>query len=57
MLGLGIGLPLLKLIDPEGVPKALLGAVLSVLIRGVESSPEVRELLADPDRQTLPSSR
>ena len=56
MLGLGIGLPLLKLIDPEGVPKALLGAVLSVLIRGVESSPEVRELLADPDRHTVPSA-
>ncbi|MBA3809443.1 MAG: TetR/AcrR family transcriptional regulator [Solirubrobacterales bacterium] len=50
MLGLGIGLPLLKLIDPDGVPGSLLGAVLSVLIRSVESSAEVRELLADPDR-------
>jgi AcrR family transcriptional regulator len=49
MIGLGLGLPMLKLIDSEAVPPALLGAVLSVLIRAVEASPEVRELLADPD--------
>jgi AcrR family transcriptional regulator len=48
MLGLGLGLPMLKLIDPGAVPDSLLGAVLSVLIRAVESSPEARELLADP---------
>ena len=56
VLGLGVlGLPLLRLIDPDGVPKALLGAVLSMLIRGVESSAEVRELLADPDRESVPN--
>lgn len=47
MLGLGIGLPMLKLIDPDTVSPSLLGAVLSVLIRAVESSPEARALLAD----------
>jgi AcrR family transcriptional regulator len=49
MLGLGLGLPMLKLIDPGAVPDSLLGAVLSVLIRAVESSAQARELLADPD--------
>jgi AcrR family transcriptional regulator len=49
MLGLGLGLPMLKLIDPDAVPDSLLGVVLSLLIRAVESSPEARELLADPD--------
>lgn len=49
MLGLGLGLPMLKLIDPHAVPDSLLGAVLSVLIRAVESSAQARELLADPD--------
>jgi AcrR family transcriptional regulator len=50
MLGLGLGLPMLKLIDPHVIPDSLLGAVLSVLIRAVETSPETRELLADPER-------
>jgi hypothetical protein len=49
MLGLGIGLPMIKLIDPDSVSTSLLGAVLSVLIRTVESSPDARALLADPD--------
>jgi AcrR family transcriptional regulator len=49
MVALGVGLPMLKLIDPEAVPASLLGAVLSVLIRATESSPEARRLLADPD--------
>ena len=49
MLGLGLGLPMLKLIDPGAVPDSLLGAVLSVLIRAVESSAQARELLSDPD--------
>jgi AcrR family transcriptional regulator len=53
MLALGLGLPILKLIDPESVPSSLLGGVLSVLIRSTESSgeagSEMRELLADPD--------
>jgi hypothetical protein len=50
VVGLGVGLPMLRLIDPEAVPASLLGAVLSVLIRATESSGEARELLADPDR-------
>jgi AcrR family transcriptional regulator len=49
MLGLGLGLPMLRLIDPDSVPASLLGAVLSVLIRTAESDPQSRELLADPD--------
>src|SRR6185312_15687614 len=32
MLALGLGIPILKLIDPENVPASLLGGVLSVLI-------------------------
>ncbi len=48
MLALGLGLPMLKLIDPDTVPPSLLGAVLSVLIRAVESSPEAGMLLAGP---------
>jgi AcrR family transcriptional regulator len=48
MIALGVGLPMLKLIDPESVPAPLLGGVLSVLIRAVESSGEARELFADP---------
>jgi AcrR family transcriptional regulator len=49
MLGLGIGLAMLKLTEPDTVPASLLGAVLSVLIRTIESSAEARALLADPD--------
>ena len=45
-----IGLAMLKLIDPEQVSASLLGAVLSMLIRAAEADPQVRELLADPDR-------
>jgi AcrR family transcriptional regulator len=48
MLGLGIGLAMLKLTEPDTVPASLLGAVLSVLIRTTESSAEARALLADP---------
>jgi AcrR family transcriptional regulator len=50
MLGLGLGLPMLRLIDPETVPASLLGAVLSVLIRATEGDAGARELLAEPDR-------
>ncbi len=49
MVALGVGLPMLKLIEPDAVPASLLGAVLSVLIRATESSAEARELLADPE--------
>jgi AcrR family transcriptional regulator len=47
MLGLGVGLGMLKLTDPETVPDALLGAVLSILIRALETDAQARELLAD----------
>jgi AcrR family transcriptional regulator len=50
MVALGVGLPMLKLIDPDTVPASLLGAVLSVLISATESSSRARELLADPDK-------
>jgi AcrR family transcriptional regulator len=56
MIALGVGLPIIKLIDDD-VPASLLGAVLSVLIRSVESSAEVRALLADPDRGLTPVAR
>jgi AcrR family transcriptional regulator len=56
MIALGVGLPIIKLIDDD-VPASLLGAVLSVLIRSVESSAEVRALLADPDRALTPVAR
>jgi AcrR family transcriptional regulator len=49
MLGLGLGLPMLKLIDRDSVPASLLGVVLSVLIRTAETDPDARALLADPD--------
>jgi len=45
-LGLGLGLAMLKLADPDTVPDALLGNVLSMLIRTLESNPEARALLA-----------
>ena len=50
MLGLGVGLSMLKLTDPDSVPAPLLGAALSVLVRAVESSPQARELFADLDK-------
>jgi AcrR family transcriptional regulator len=46
MLGLGLGLGMLELTDPPTVPAQLLGSVLSVLIRALETLPEARELLA-----------
>jgi AcrR family transcriptional regulator len=47
VIGLGVGLAMLKLIDPDTVSPGLLGAVLSMLVKAAESSPEVRELLAE----------
>ena len=49
-LGLGVGLAMLKLTDPDTVPDALLGNVLSMLIRTLESNPEARALLASASR-------
>ena len=56
MLALGVGLPMLRLIDPDTVPASLLGAVLSVLISATESSSRARELLADPEKLSTPGS-
>jgi AcrR family transcriptional regulator len=53
MIALGIGLQMLRLIDPATVPASMLGAVLSVLIRTAEDDPEARELLADPDARRV----
>jgi AcrR family transcriptional regulator len=50
MLGLVIGLPMVRLIEPEAVPASLLGAVMSVLIETVKSDEGARALLANPDR-------
>jgi AcrR family transcriptional regulator len=50
MLGLGIGLSMLELTDPDAVPVPLLGVALSVLVRAVESSSEARELFAQLDK-------
>ena len=45
MLGLGVGFAMLKLTDPQALSPALLGVVLSVLIRSMETNPEARELI------------
>jgi AcrR family transcriptional regulator len=52
MLGLGLGLSMLRLVDPQHVPAELLGTAVSVLVRAVESSEEAREAFAE-----LPSPR
>ncbi|HTD10170.1 MAG TPA: TetR/AcrR family transcriptional regulator [Solirubrobacteraceae bacterium] len=54
VIGLGMGLAMLKLIDPQQVPGSLLGTVLSMLIRTAEADPQVRELLAHPERSLAP---
>ena len=43
MLGLGLGLSILKLSEPEAVSSGLLGTTLSVLIRATESSAQAQE--------------
>jgi AcrR family transcriptional regulator len=56
VIGLGMGLAMLKLIDPQQVPGALLGTALSVLIRTAEADPRVGELLAHPERSLAPEA-
>jgi AcrR family transcriptional regulator len=46
MLGMAIGLGMVKLTDPEGVPEPLLGAAVVLLLRAVETSEEARAILA-----------
>jgi len=51
-LALGIGLPMLRLLDPASVPSSLLGAVVSVLVRAAEADPAAMELLAGGEALT-----
>ncbi len=46
VLALGIGVPMVRLIEPEAVPVSLMGGVVSVLVRSLESDPAAHELLA-----------
>jgi AcrR family transcriptional regulator len=56
MLGLGVGLSMLKLTDPEAVPGELLGTTLSVLIRATESSVQAQEAFTALGEDVHPSS-
>jgi AcrR family transcriptional regulator len=47
MLGLGLGLSMLKLSEPEAVPIELLGTTLSVLIRATESSAQAQHAFGE----------
>jgi AcrR family transcriptional regulator len=47
MLGLGVGLSMLKLSEPEAVPSELLGTTLSVLIRATESSAHAQHAFSE----------
>jgi AcrR family transcriptional regulator len=46
LVGLILGLGMLKLADPAAVPERLLGVAASIFIRALETSPQARELLA-----------
>jgi AcrR family transcriptional regulator len=56
MLGLGTGIAMIKLIDPEGVPDRLLGAAFALLLRSLESSEEAREILREAVAQRAGSA-
>ena len=56
-LGLSVGLAMLKLTDPDTVSDGLLGAVLSMLIRTLESDPDAPELLARLGRSSAKRAR
>ena len=47
MLALGIGLGIVKLADPDGVPPELLGAAYVMLLHSIETSEEARAALVD----------
>jgi AcrR family transcriptional regulator len=49
MLGLSIGLGMMRVADRDHLSPALLGTALSVLIRGIERDDELRAAMADPD--------
>jgi AcrR family transcriptional regulator len=48
MVALGIGVPLLRLVDRDMIDGSLLGAALAVLARGAELDEHSRRLLEDP---------
>ena len=57
LVGLILGLGLLKLADPDAVPEQLLGVVASILIRALESSPDAREQLAHVGARVAPRAQ
>jgi AcrR family transcriptional regulator len=48
MLGLSIGLGMMRVADRDQLSPALLGTALSVLIRATQEDPALREAMADP---------
>jgi AcrR family transcriptional regulator len=48
MLGLSIGLGMIRVADRDRLSPALLGTALSVLIRATQEDPALREAMADP---------
>jgi AcrR family transcriptional regulator len=51
MLGLSVGLGMIRVVDREQLSPALLGTAVSVLIRGIERDGELREALAAPEER------
>ena len=49
VLGLSLGLGLLRVADPEGTPAGVLGTALSTLIQTLEADPAARAAMAEPD--------
>lgn len=56
MLGLGMGLSMLSLAEPEAVTGGLLGTTLSVLIRATESSADAQQAFAALAAEQQPRS-
>lgn len=51
MLGLSIGLGMIRVADAPNLSPALLGTSLSILIRALERDAELREAINDPERR------
>jgi AcrR family transcriptional regulator len=54
MLGLGAGLGMVRLTDPDSISPRLLGTVFVLLLRALETSEEARELLTDAAARPTP---
>lgn len=52
MLGLSMGLGMMRVADAENLSPAVLGTALSVFIRALERDAELRAAIADPERRT-----